>query len=216
MRQRRVTTAAAIAIAAGFGAGAQSRQHLNPMIDLLEQHKPVFGLYRPQPPRPGGSRRGQLTPPASSAVMPTPADLARQTLDYEKSDFVFDGSMERNVERALPGYAAFATAMRDAGALVHSPFLRLPHPLVVKTPLIAPDPAAAVANIGRQLNLGVSGIMFVGVESADEVRQGLAAMRFKSNGGTRPDDVGSAPEYLGHERSRLPAAGRSVAAQPRR
>ena len=32
--------------------------------------------------------------------------------------------------------------------------------------------------------------MFVGVESADEVKPGLAAMRFKSKGGTRPDDVG--------------------------
>ena len=39
--------------------------------------------------------------------------------------------------------------------------------------------------------------MFVGVESADEVKQGLAAMRFKSKGGTRPDEVGSAPKYWG-------------------
>ena len=39
--------------------------------------------------------------------------------------------------------------------------------------------------------------MFVGVESADEVKTGLAAMRFKSKGGTRPDDVGTAPAYWG-------------------
>ena len=39
--------------------------------------------------------------------------------------------------------------------------------------------------------------MFVEVESADEVRAGLAAMRFKSKGGTRPDDVGTAPAYWG-------------------
>ena len=39
--------------------------------------------------------------------------------------------------------------------------------------------------------------MFVGVESADEVKQGLAAMRFKSKGGTRPDEVGTAPKYWG-------------------
>jgi len=39
--------------------------------------------------------------------------------------------------------------------------------------------------------------MFVGVESAEEVRQGLAAMRFASNGGTRPDVVGRAPAYWG-------------------
>ena len=78
-----------------------------------------------------------------------------------------------------------------------APWPRFPHPLIVKTPKIAPDPAKAVDNIGRELNLGVSGIMFVGVESADEVRAGLAAMRFKSKGGTRADEVGTAPAYWG-------------------
>ncbi|HEY7567363.1 MAG TPA: aldolase/citrate lyase family protein, partial [Gemmatimonadaceae bacterium] len=55
----------------------------------------------------------------------------------------------------------------------------------------------ATDRISRQLNLGVSGIVFVTVESADEVKAGLAAMRFKSNGGTRPDDVGNAPAIWG-------------------
>jgi 2-keto-3-deoxy-L-rhamnonate aldolase RhmA len=39
--------------------------------------------------------------------------------------------------------------------------------------------------------------MFVSVESAEEVRQGLAAMRFKSKGGTRSEDVGTAPALWG-------------------
>jgi 4-hydroxy-2-oxoheptanedioate aldolase len=39
--------------------------------------------------------------------------------------------------------------------------------------------------------------MFVETESADEVKAGIAAMRFKSKGGTRPDDVGMAPAYWG-------------------
>src|SRR5207248_2293653 len=71
------------------------------------------------------------------------------------------------------------------------------HPLFLKTPLIAVDPKLAGERISRQLNLGVSGITFVGVESADEARQGLAMMRFKSKGGMRPDDVGNAPAYWG-------------------
>jgi 4-hydroxy-2-oxoheptanedioate aldolase len=71
------------------------------------------------------------------------------------------------------------------------------HPLSVKTPKIADDRAKAVENISRQLNLGVSTIVFVGVESADEVKTGLAAMRFTSKGGTRPADVGRAPKYWG-------------------
>jgi 4-hydroxy-2-oxoheptanedioate aldolase len=35
------------------------------------------------------------------------------------------------------------------------------------------------------------------VESAEEVKQGIAAMRFKAKGGTRPDDVGGAPAFWG-------------------
>ena len=41
------------------------------------------------------------------------------------------------------------------------------------------------------------GVVFVGVESPDEVKTGLAAMRFKSKGGTRSDNVGNAPAYWG-------------------
>ena len=39
--------------------------------------------------------------------------------------------------------------------------------------------------------------MFVEVETAEEARMGLAAMRYASEGGTRPDRVGSAPAYWG-------------------
>jgi 4-hydroxy-2-oxoheptanedioate aldolase len=63
--------------------------------------------------------------------------------------------------------------------------------------LIAEDPKLAAERIAKQLSLGVSTITFVGVESAEEVKIGLAAMRFKSQGGTRPDDVGNAPAYWG-------------------
>jgi 4-hydroxy-2-oxoheptanedioate aldolase len=68
---------------------------------------------------------------------------------------------------------------------------------MIKTHEIAPDTAKATTDIGKQLNLGVTGIMFVGVESAEEVKAGLAAMRFKSKGGTRSDDVGGAPAFWG-------------------
>src|SRR5690606_23178669 len=60
-----------------------------------------------------------------------------------------------------------------------------------------PDPSLATANIARQLNLGVSTVVFVDVKSAEEVKTGLAAMRFASQGGTRPDDVGAAPAFWG-------------------
>ncbi len=56
---------------------------------------------------------------------------------------------------------------------------------------------ATQAAIGKQLNLGVSGVMLVTVETAAEARAGVAAMRFKSKGGVRPDDVGGAPAIWG-------------------
>ena len=163
---------------------AQQTGRINPMIDLLEQKKPVFGLYAPSAPRAG---RGA---DAAPAPVKTPADLAKEALAYEPYDILFSGSMERNFDT---NYGPFATFVSE---LAKSP-ARLKHPLVTKIPGIAADPAKAVDNISRQLNLGVTTVVFVDVESAEEVKQGIAAMRFKSNGGTRPDTVGSAPAYWG-------------------
>ena len=183
MRTRIVTTVIGVT-ALGALAIAQPKGRLNPMIDLLEQKKPVFGLYAPR--APSGGRGGATAP----APVKTPADLAKEALAYEPYDILFSGAMERNFDA---GYASFAQLV---GELAKSP-VRLKHPLVTKIPGIADDPSKAGDNISRQLNLGVSTIVFVDVESADEVKQGLAAMRFKANGGTRPDDVGTAPAYWG-------------------
>jgi 2-keto-3-deoxy-L-rhamnonate aldolase RhmA len=171
---------------------AQTRQRLNPMIDLLEQKKPVFGVYWPGNPQ---GRRGG--PPPADAVMKPPADWAREALAYRNADFLFNGSMEGGVDRAIGGVTDFIKAAADAGALTKTPFARFAHPLIVKAPKIAPDLPKGAADIGRELNLGVSGIMFVETESAAEVQAGINAMRFTSKGGTRPDDVGTAPAYWG-------------------
>jgi 4-hydroxy-2-oxoheptanedioate aldolase len=125
------------------------------------------------------------------------SEWAKEALAYRNADFLFNGSMEGGVDRAIGGVTDFVKATADAGALTKTPFPRFPHPLMVKTPKIAPDTATAVKNISRELNLGVSGIMFVETESAEEVRAGIAAMRFKSQGGTRPDEVGMAPAIWG-------------------
>ncbi len=197
MRSRSVFLSAALiagllnVLAAGQ---APARQRLNHVIELLEQKKPVFGVYWPSNPS-GRGRAG--APPPTDVTPKQPSELAREALAYRSTDFLFSGAMEGGVDRAIGPVGDFVKATAEAGALTKTPFLRLPAPLVVKAPKIAPDTAKAVENISRELNLGVSGVMFVEVESADEVRQGLAAMRFKSKGGTRPDDVGAAPAYWG-------------------
>ena len=167
---------------------------LNPLVDLLERKQPIFGLYAPSNRRPG--------PPGAVAPWPeptkkTPLELAQAALAYSSADFIFDGSMEGGLERGLPAFSDFAKSMSEAGALSRSPALRFTHPLVVKTPKLAPDFAKANDNISRQLNLGVSGVVFVEAESAEEVERGLRALRFQSKGGTRPDEIGGAPAFWG-------------------
>jgi 4-hydroxy-2-oxoheptanedioate aldolase len=168
---------------------AAQRQRLNPVIELLEQHKPVFGLYAPGN---GGGRRGGEAAPPRPAI-----DLAKDAVAYKSADYLFNGSMEGGLDRGFPAFTDFVKALGEASGRPKAPSFGLAHPLIVKTPKIAPDAAKAGDNISRQLNAGAAGIMFVEAESADEVRRGLAAMRFKSKGGTRPDDVGNAPAVWG-------------------
>jgi 4-hydroxy-2-oxoheptanedioate aldolase len=113
------------------------------------------------------------------------------------TDFIFDGSMEGGMDRALPAFTEFVKGMAAHGSFHKNASKQLTHPLVVKMHEIAPDHKVAAASIGKQLNLGVSGIMFVSVESAAEAQAGINAMRFKSKGGTRSDDVGQAPALWG-------------------
>jgi 4-hydroxy-2-oxoheptanedioate aldolase len=73
--------------------------------------------------------------------------------------------------------------------------VRLTHPVFVKSPEL--DEPTVHQDIATQLNLGVSGVMLPKAESAAQVQKAVAAMRFKSQGGTRPDNVGSAPAFWG-------------------
>jgi len=189
-----VLAATAAALLVQPARGAQRKEgRLNPIISLLEAKQPVFGLYAPANRR---VRPGEAAP-ATAVPTKTPAELALEALGNKTTDYVFDGSMEGNYDAAFPTFAEFMKGLESVGTVQKSPFLRLHHPVMVKTPEIAPDVAKATYRISRQLNLGVSGIVFVTVESADEVKAGLAAMRFKAKGGTRPDDVGNAPAIWG-------------------
>jgi 2-keto-3-deoxy-L-rhamnonate aldolase RhmA len=182
---------ATVGILASSVGGQAPRRRLNPVIALLEQKKPVFGLYAPSNRRFGRGGAAPADAPPPKAV----SELAKETLAYHTSDFVFDGSMEGGTDKGLPAYAEFVSALVAAGT--DAKVTLLDYPLIVKTPKIGPDFAKSVANISHELNVGVSGLMFPEAESADEVRQGLQAMRFKSHGGTRPEAIGTAPAYWG-------------------
>lgn len=202
VRTRVIWAASAVTFVAGI-AGAQG-QHLNPLVDLAAAKKPVFGLYAPANPRAGrGGRGGPPGAPGAAAApaqpapplppQKTPAELAKDAFAYAPSDYIFDGGMEGDFDRGYTSFSEFIKGLADAGP----PAMRMKHPLVVKTHKISENTALAQERIGKQLNLGVHTIVFVETESAEEVKAGLAAMRFKSNGGVRPDDVGAAPAYWG-------------------
>ena len=175
-----------------LGFTRQGRSHLNPVVDLLAQKQPVFGIYAPRNARP--PRNAPAT--ADTTKQKTPTELAQDAVAYRAADYVFDGTMEGDFDRGYPVFVEFANGIAKGGAAPRAG-TRLSHPLFVKMHEIAPDPAKAAEHIAKQLDLGVSGVVFVGVESPEEVRTGLAAMRFKSNGGTRPDNVGNAPRFWG-------------------
>ncbi len=193
---RKIASLALVSVvAAGALVAAQPKARHNKVIALLEAKQPVFGLYAPSNrrfPGPPGSAPATPPPPQKS-----PAQLAQEAAAYKLTDFVFDGSMEGGMDRAYPAFAEFSKALAGAGILAKQPSLHLTHPMIVKTPELRPDLAGTQAAIGKQLNLGVSGVMLVTVETAEEARAGIAAMRFKSKGGVRPDDVGTAPAVWG-------------------
>jgi 2-keto-3-deoxy-L-rhamnonate aldolase RhmA len=173
-------------------AQTPAKQRLNPVIQLLEQKKPVFGLYLPSNRRARPGAPGQA--PAAEAPQKTAAQLAQEAVAYKQTDYLFDGSMEGGMQRALPAFTEMMKGLQAAGVSTKSP-LRLTHPVIVKTPEL--DEPTIHQDIATQLNLGVSGVMLPKAESADQVQKAIAAMRFKAQGGTRPDNVGNAPAFWG-------------------
>jgi hypothetical protein len=79
----------------------------------------------------------------------SPAELAKEALGFADSDFVFDGSMEGDFERGYAAYSEFVKAVAQLGLFTKSPTHRLHHPLVVKVPEIAPNPAVVAGQIGN-------------------------------------------------------------------
>jgi 4-hydroxy-2-oxoheptanedioate aldolase len=197
---RTLTTAAVVSMLAlgAFLTAQAPRARHNKVIALLEQKQPVFGLYAPSNRRPGGPPGTARPAAAAEAPARSRGELAREAAAYKLSDFVFDGSMEEHFDTTFPVFVDFAKGLAQAGVLARTPSLHLTHPMIVKAPEIAPNPGVAAANIGKQLNQGVSGVMLVTVETAEEARLGIAAMRFTSKGGARPEgDVGTAPAVWG-------------------
>ncbi len=202
MRLRFLVVVLGLAVLASPSTGQQApgTERLNPMIVLLEQGLPVFGVTHPAiSARRGGGRRGRergavnrggeaTAPQAQPQPQPILADVARATVANKLSDFEYSSYSPTSAERFM-GYMA---AMLAAGGSMRD------HAYISKIPIIHGDEERATARIVDQLNAGHAGIMMQEVESAAEVRQAIAAMRFRSKGGTRPEEgTGLAAAYWG-------------------
>ncbi len=166
---------------------AQGPSRLNPMIALHERRLPVFGVTHP-PIVAGGRGPGNAAGANASTPAPLPSldKAARETMAYRFSDFAYDNYSTVNAAR----FRGYMGAILAAGGSARE------HAFISKVPIIHTDPTVATMRIVEQLDAGHVGVMLQEVESADEVRAGLSAMRFTSKGGTRPDTgVGFAAAY---------------------
>ena len=216
MRARLTVVAVGVGILGAVVAAQKSTPHLNPMVDLLAAKKPIFGVSWPTNGRGGGGGRGgnrggggaagaTATPTPTPTPTPetppppqkTPLELAKDALAHPEADYLFNGNMEGGVDRGLQAFTTFHDALVEAGGVATTPYPHLKAPFAVKTPIVRTDPAKAVEDIGRQLNAGVTTIIMTGVETVDEVNTAISAMRFKSKGGVRAEDVGQAAKYWG-------------------
>jgi 2-keto-3-deoxy-L-rhamnonate aldolase RhmA len=117
-------------------------------------------------------------------------------LTHREEDYLFSGNFESGVDKPMPAFTELMKGLSANGVLTKSPTPRM-MPIMLKAPKVGCDMKKAVENIDRELGIGAAGLMFPHTASAKELQAGLAAMRFKSKGGTRPDDTGMAPSIWG-------------------
>ncbi|MBC8086033.1 MAG: hypothetical protein H7Z40_02110 [Phycisphaerae bacterium] len=195
-------------------AAAQAADRLNPIIALQEKGLPVFGISHPAIVRggrgrggpggagaPGAARGGAAggatagaaagTTAASDAPPPPPlpeivlGDVAKETVDYKRADYLFTSGTSETFLR-------YMEEIKKAGGSMRT------HPFSAKVGIWHANPTNSNNAIIRQLNAGHVSVSAEAVESAQEVRDVIKAMRFASAGGTRPDTgLAAAAAYWG-------------------
>lgn len=182
--------AAGSALSAPTSITAQSSGRLNPVIAAQEKGLPIFGIAHPQI-VPRGQGRGRVGDAAAPATPPPPAppivlaDVAKETVAYTRADYLFTSGTSDTFLR-------YIEEIKKAGGSVRT------HPFSAKIGIWHANPTAVNEAIIRQLNAGHISVSMEAVESAQEVRDVIKAMRLASAGGTRPDTgLENAANYWG-------------------
>ncbi len=161
-------------------ATAQASGRLNPIIAAQEKGLPIFGIAHPQIVPRGAGRGGAAATPPATPPPPPPAppimlaDVARETVAYTRADYLFTSGTSDT-------FLSYLKEIRAAGGSART------HPFVAKIGIFHASPENSTTAIVRQLNAGHMSVDMEGVESAQEVRDVIKAMRFVSAGGTRPE-----------------------------
>jgi 2-keto-3-deoxy-L-rhamnonate aldolase RhmA len=159
----------------------QVTDRLNQMIPLIEQGLPVLGIAHPpyaaSRPR-GGRGRGAGEAPPPMGPEPDLAESARELVAYQLGDYELNTYSPTSVDR----YREFMRSIVAAGGSART------HPFQAKIPIIHGNLVEATQHLTDQLNDGQVGVAMQQVETVEEVIQGIAAMRFTSKGGVRPEE----------------------------
>jgi hypothetical protein len=178
-----------VAFAAPDSAPAQSSDRMNPIIAAQEKGLPIFGIAHPRITA-GGGRGGRGGAAPAAPTTPPPeinlADAAKETVDYKRADYMYTSGTSETFLKYMQEITKAGGSMRT-------------HPFSAKIGIWHTDTAGRVrTNIIRQLNAGHVSVSMEQVESAQEVRDVVKAMRFASAGGTRPDTgLDAAAAYWG-------------------
>ena len=155
----------------------QVTDRLNQMIPLIEQGLPVLGIAHP----PYAARRrrgGRGEAPGTPPPEPDISEAARELVAYQLGDYELNTYSPNSVDR----YREFIRAVVAAGGSART------HPFVAKIPIMHTDPTGTTQRLIDQLNDGQVVVEMQEVETVEEVNQAIAAMRFTSQGGVRPEE----------------------------
>ncbi len=159
-------------------ATPQASGRLNPIIAAQEKGLPIFGIAHPAIVARGAGRGGAAATPPATPPPPAPpivlADAAKETVAYTRADYLFTSGTSETFLNYLKEITAAGGSART-------------HPFVAKIGIFHANPENSTSAIVRQLNAGHVSVNMEGVESAQEVRDVVKAMRFVSAGGTRPE-----------------------------
>jgi 4-hydroxy-2-oxoheptanedioate aldolase len=163
---------------------------MNPMIPLIEQGLPILGLNNP-PYAPGGGggggRGGRGGAAGANGAAPTPPPppppapdinaAAREIVSYKLGDYVLNTYNPNTATQ----YRELMRAIVAAGGSAAT------HPFVAKIPIMHDNVQSTQQRLINQLNDGQVVIEMQEVETVEEIDQAVAASRFTSKGGIRPE-----------------------------